>query len=261
MKRYILVAACYLGAIAVPIHAQDDGGDEVIVTASRLSVPTALAPAKPPVVGLRRLADSAVRVIEITSDSRDVEMRRNEVKSMLMDAIDSAKRKGFSLVTGQFALVEVTRENWQDQFPGLSGIAQSEDDNYEDYGDETEDGAVATTFEDDGGTATIRLRVKTKLEGSLDNAQTKIQNFVKGVAATGRSQIIQRGGLSLTIIKPEQYRDEIYQRIAAAAKQAAGFYGPEYGMEIDGLDEEVAWKQVSNTELFLYIPYSFVIKK
>ena len=44
-------------------------------------------------------------------------------------------------------------------------------------------------------------------------------------------------------------------------QRAAGFYGPEYSAEITGLDREIAWAQVSNTEVFLYIPYSFVIAK
>ena len=80
-------------------------------------------------------------------------------------------------------------------------------------------------------------------------------------AATGRSQILQRGELALTIVNPEQYRDEIYKRIAAAVQRAVGFYGSEYGAEISGLDREIAWAQVSNTEVFLYVPYSFVVAK
>ena len=79
--------------------------------------------------------------------------------------------------------------------------------------------------------------------------------------ATGRSLIEQKGGLALTIINPDQYRDEIYRRIAAGAKHAVSFYGPDYGVEVNGLDADIAWQQVSNTEVFLYIPYSFRIGK
>ena len=62
-------------------------------------------------------------------------------------------------------------------------------------------------------------------------------------------------------INPDQYRDEIYKRIATGAKHAVSFYGPEYGVEVMGLDRDVAWQQVSNTEVFLYIPYTFKIEK
>jgi hypothetical protein len=71
----------------------------------------------------------------------------------------------------------------------------------------------------------------------------------------------QKGGLALTLINPEQYRDEIYKRIAAGTKRASDVYGTEYGAEISGLDRAIAWKQVSNTEVFLYIPYSFTITR
>jgi hypothetical protein len=103
--------------------------------------------------------------------------------------------------------------------------------------------------------------VKTKLDGSIGNAQQKINGFVKSVPVTGRSQIVQKGELALTIINPEQYRDEIYRRISAGAQHAVTFYGPDYGLDVTGLDQSIAWKQVSNTEVFLYIPYGFTIRK
>jgi hypothetical protein len=178
---------------------------------------------------------------------------------MLLDAIDRAKRDGFSLVTGQFELTEVTRANWQDQFPGLAGKVNSIDEDDED--DEDDENKPQPAFEDNGNIATARLKVKTKLDGSIGNAQQKISSFVSGVPVTGRSKMEQKGGLALTIINPEQYRDEIYRRIAAGSKHAVTFYDPEYSLEVTGLDKAIAWKQVSNTEVFLYIPYGFSVQK
>lgn len=262
MKIFIgTLLGCAL--LASPVLAQDDDMGEVVVTASRRSqslsdVPISIALPQPPVIGLKRQADSAARNIEIVSDSREADMRKREVQAMLLAAIDRAKAAGFSLVTGQLTLVEVTRANWQDQFPGLSGKADAEDDDDEDYDD---DNGSQSAFEDDGSNATVRLRVKTKLDGSIDNAQAKITGFVKSVPVTGRSQMRQKGGLALTIVNPEQYRDEIYKRIAAGAKHAVSFYGPEYGVDVSGLDRDINWQQVSNTEVFLYIPYSFSVQK
>ncbi len=256
--------------VATPLAAQDDGEGfgEIVVTAnfrnSVSSSPTSIIQ-QPPIIGLKRQADSAVRNIEIVSDSREEGMRKREVQAMLLAAIDRAKRGGFSLVTGQFELVEVTRENWQDQFPGLADKPKSDEDDDDDDedvdDDEDDEDAPLAAFEDDGSTTTVRLKVKTKLDGSIGNAQQKISGFVKAVPATGRSQIEQKGGLALTIINPEQYRDEIYRRIAAGSKHAVSFYGPEYSLDVSGLDRAIAWKQVSNTQVFLYIPYSFVIDK
>lgn len=265
MKAIVLSAIGSLALLATPLLAQDEN-EMVVVTGSLRSnnlnslSPVAVngfVPAIPPVIGLKRQADSAVRNIEIVSDSRDEDMRRREVQAMLLDAIDRASKSGFSLVTGQLELTEITRANWQDMFPELAGKpkADEDDENYDDE-DESEPG-----YEDDGGTLTIRLKVKTKLDGSINNAQQKIASFIKSVPATGRSLIEPGGGLQLTIKNPDQYRDEIYKRIAEGAKHAASFYGPEYGLEVMGLDQDVAWQQVSNTELFLYIPYSFKIEK
>ena len=264
MKAIALAAIGSIALFASALVAQDeDGGGEVIVTGSRISNSgsgTVVGSLQPPVIWLKRLADSAVRNIEIVSDSRESEMRRREVQTTLLDALDRAKREGFSLVTGQFELVEISRANWQDHFPELAGKADPGDEEDDDYG-ENEDNEPQAAFEDNGSTATVRLKVKTKLDGSIGSAQLKINSFVKGVPVTGRSQIEQKGGLALTIVKPDQYRDEIYSRIAAGAKHAVSFYGTEYGLDIVGLDSAIAWKQVSNTEVFLYIPYNFSIKK
>jgi hypothetical protein len=231
------------------------------VTGSRIR-PNANAPAidRRPVVGLRRPADGAVRHIEIGSDSRDEDMRRHEVEAMLLAALDRAKREGLSLVTGEFEVKEVTRDNWRDLFPGLAGTAEPGADDEDDESDD-DSGTVKPGFEDDGSTATLRLMIKTRLSGSIDEAQRRITAFAKSVPATGRSEIRQTGDLALTIVNPEQYRDEIYRRVAAAAQHAATFYGEAYGPDVTGLDREIAWAQVSNTEVFLYIPYSFTISK
>ena len=107
----------------------------------------------------------------------------------------------------------------------------------------------------------MRLLVKTRRTGTIAEAQGRISAFVKAVPATGRSQITQSGPLALTIINPEQYRDEIYRRIAGAAQHASTFYGTGYGVKVTGLDREIAWAQVSNTEVFLFSPYGFTVAK
>ncbi len=274
MKSIAWVAAFSLALLASSASAQEDadgdGSEYIVVTGIRGRSPVAALPLvdRRPVVGLRRAADNAVRQIEITSDSREEDMRRDEVEAMFLAALDRAKREGLSLVTGEFEVTEVTRENWRNLFPGLAGTTDpsADDEDYEDdedYDDDDDDdsGRVRPGYEDDGSIAALRLRVRTRLTGSIADAQRQITTFVQAVPASGRSEIRQKGGLALTIVNPEQYRDEIYRRIAAAAQRAAGFYGPEYGAEITGLDREIAWAQVSNTAVFLYIPYSFVIAK
>ncbi|MFM2409882.1 MAG: hypothetical protein RL481_710, partial [Pseudomonadota bacterium] len=142
-------------------------------------------------------------------------------------------------------------ESWQDD---------SEDDD-EDYDDDDEESRPRPVFEDDGSTTTLRLKIKTKLESTIDGAELKIAKFMKAVPESGRSQLKPKGAMALTIISPEQYRDEIYRLVAAGAKHAGEFYGSDYGLEITGLHSDVAWEQVSDTELFVFIRYNFSVRK
>ncbi len=269
MRFLAAMALAGSALIATAAPAQDDGASEIIVTAQKRTehLPSVMTQLpyldRRPVIGLKRQADSAVRHIEIVSDSRDEDMRKHEVESMLLAALDRAKKDGLGLVIGQYEVTEVTRENWRTLLPALAKKDDSEEEDEDDSDDDDDDNNAKPKpdFEDDGSNATVRLMVKTKLDGTIAEAQKKISTFVKGVPATGRSLITQKGMMALTIVNPEQYRDEIYRRIAEGTKHAAGFYGTEYGATISGLDREIAWTQVSNTQVFLYIPYSFTVGK
>jgi hypothetical protein len=274
MKHAAITTLAGLALLCTPAIAQDGDAENIIVTGSRISGGGRAAPIiEPrPVIGIRRQADSALRSVEITSDSLDDGMRRREVRAMLFDSIDRAQKQGFSIVTGQFTVTEVTRANWQDLFPDLArGSASNysegdkswqEDDDDDDDDDYDDDNSKPKPrFEDDGSETTLRLMIKTKLVGTIDDAERKITAFVKTVPEAGRSQMKQKGALALTIIKPEQYRDEIYRLVATGAQHAAGFYGTETGLEVTGLHGNVAWEQVSETELFVFIRYNFLVKK
>ena len=275
MKRFALAFATSVMVCSSVAFAQDGDLENIVVTGSRISGRGPVAIVEPrPVIGIRRQADSAIRMVEVTSDSLDDGMRRREVRAMLFDAIDRAKKQGFNIVTGQFTVTEITRANWQELFPDLAkgsasdysdedeswqNIDDDDDDDDDDYDDD--DSKPKPRFEDDGSKTTLRLMVKTKLVGTIEEADRKIGEFVKSVPENGRAQMKLKGAMSLTIIKPEQYRDEIYKLVASGAQHAASFYGPEYGLEVNGLHGNVAWEQVSDTELFVFIRYNFAIKK
>ena len=274
MKRLTLALFVGLTLLMPPAMAQDGDAENIVVTGSRIRGYSGIAaigqPEPRPVIGIRRQADSALRSVEITSDSLDDGMRRREVRAMLLDAIDRAPKQGFNIVTGQFTVTEVTRANWQQLFPDLARGSASDysdedeswqEDEDEDDDSDDDDGQPKSLFEDDGSTTTLRLKIKTKLAGTIDEAGRKISSFVKAVPETGRSQMKQKGPMALTIIKPEQYREEIYRLVSEGAKYAAGFYGPEYGLEVTGLHGSVAWEQVSETDLFVFVRYNFVVKK
>lgn len=230
MRLLTMVSAGLLAALPVPLFGQDGLG-EVVVTAQRSS--GEYYSDEQTVIGLRRQADSAVQPVVFTSDSRDEAMRKREIQAMLLDALDRAEGMGVQLVTGDFELVQVTRANYRDL-------------------------VFASGRRPD--TSEIGLMVKARLSGSTGGAQDRIDRFVKAVPPSGRALLEKRGALTLTIVNPDQYRDDIVKLIAENGKRYASYFGADYGVEVGGLNEQLAWAQVSNTEVFLYIPYRFTIK-
>lgn len=233
MKIPVILAGATLLAAAAPLAAQASNAvdiGEVVVTAQRTS--QGFYQQNRPVVGLRRQADSAVMSIQISSDSRDEAERKREIQAVLAAALDRAPGAGVELVTGNFELVPVTRASAKDL--AYSGAGRPD-------------------------TSRVVLMVKAKLAGSTLAAQQRIDAFVKSVPRSGRGLLEPWGGLSLTIVNPDQYRDAIVKLVAEHANRYAAMFGPDYRVTVSGIDGEVNWSQVSGTEVFLYIPYKYSI--
>ena len=237
MRGYI-AALCLAGSVSAPVAAQNADAQnnsnidaEIVVTGSRQSAD--YYDDDQTVIGLRKQADSAVQNVTIMSDSRDEVTRKAEIHAMLSSAIQRAGNSGVQLVTGDFELAPLTATNYKDLVFSKSNRPD---------------------------TSQISFYVKSKLAGSTGSAQDRIDNFIKAVPPSGRALMEKQGRLTLTIINPDQYRDEIVRLIAAEAKKNASYFGPEYGVEVGGLNEQLYWSQVSGTEVFLYIPYRFSIR-
>lgn len=233
MKALAILAVSALLGGAAPLAAQaNNAGDlgEVVVTAQRASQP--FYQQQRPVVGLRRQADSAVQMIQIASDSRDEAERKREIQAMVAVALDRASAAGLELVTGNFELVPVTKTNAKD-LP-YQGAGRPD-------------------------TSRVLIMIKAKLAGTRLATQQRIDGFVKGVPKSGRGSIETYGGLNLTIVNPDQYRDQIVKLVAEHASRYAAMFGPDYRVAVSGIDGQVQWSQVSGTEVFLYVPYSYSI--
>jgi hypothetical protein len=233
MKPAFYLAFAMLVASAAPIMAQQANAPElgeVVVTANRQNA--RYAQQDRPVVGLRRQADSAVIMVAISSEAREEDIRKREIHTMLNAALDRAAASGMELVTGSFELTPVTKANYK-ELPLYNA------------------GRVDTSQ--------VSFMIKVKLAGSTVAAEQKFDAFIKGVPVTGRGAIDKSGSLTLTIINPDQYRDSIVQLVAENAKKYAGFFGSDYAVQINGIDGQVAWSQVSGTDVFLYMPYRYTI--
>lgn len=232
-KTWLASAALVLAVAAGGAVAQDNSNirGEVRVSASRGG--DGYFKESAPVIGLRRLADGAIQDISVTSDSRDLTVRRDEINAMLEAAIRKANAAGVELVTGNFELEAVTLANYR-TLPVRAGRRSD--------------------------TSEVVVTVKTKLSGPTDSAQARIDGFIKSVPATGRSLIEKNGVLQLTIVNPDQYRGQIVKLIADESRRASEAFGADYGVVVSGLDQHLVWNQASENEVFLYIPYRFTVQ-
>lgn len=235
MKRWILAGT--LAAMGTPtaLAAQDEA--MIVVTGSRVDRNNydEYYDDEQSAIGLTRKADNFVKPIFVNSDSRDPETRRAEVTAMLQDVIRLAGREGIALVAGDYKLVPLNDETLK----ALSYGTGSRPD-------------------------TTRVKVYARLPvggayGGVKEVDAAVAAFVKAVPVTGRSYI-ETGGTDLAINNPQAYRGAVVKAIADEAKRYAAMFGPDYGIEIRGLDSELFFKQASETEVFLYISHSFVIR-
>lgn len=233
MKARLALALTLASLTAPAVLAQQATAPavgEVMVTASRGSIP--YAGQDRPVAGLRRTADSAVMSLVIVSDTREAATRTQEIYTVLLAAMDKAAGSGFELVYGGTPIFPVTRANYQD-LPLLGA------------------GRVDTSQ--------LQLLVKAKLSGSAAATQAKLKAFIDSLKGSGRATVSTGGGISLTVIDPDQYRSQIVALVAADAKATTALFGPEFTFSVTGIDGQVVWAQVSSSEVFLYIPYRYAI--
>ncbi len=232
MKMVFVVAAVLFSAVASAFAEQSTEPElgEILVTSTRQNF--SYASEGRPIVGLRRQADSAVMQITLSSESRDAAVRKREIHSMLAAALDRAPAAQIELVTGPHVLTPMTKANYQ-ELPH--------------YGAGRPD------------TSQVSVMIKTRLGGSVVAARQRLEAFVKAIPRSDRGAIDMNGGITLTIINPDQYRETIIKMVAENVRRYASFFGDGYAVRVDGIDGQVQWSQVTGSEVFLYIPHRFAI--
>ena len=233
MKR---IAKALIGmgllACAAPAFAQ-----EIVVTGSRISRNGEYDSSMPaPVLALRRTADFAVQQVTVTGDTRDPDKRREEIYAMIRGAIGLADKFDVQLATGEIVVEPLTLANYR-------SLTLAKDDSRPD--------TESTTF-----------LIKVPLSSDMDAkaALDRFAKFVAGVPAVGRAEMEAKDDLTLSVVKPEQYRDQIVALVAAQTGATAAKFGASYGAEVSGLDRPVQWSRASLTEIFLYLPVTYSVQ-
>ena len=100
---------------------------------------------------------------------------------------------------------------------------------------------------------------KTRLDGSADAARERLETFINSIKGSGRATVESAGTIQLTVVNPDQYRDQVLKLVAEDARHNAALFGPEFTFSIAGTDLPIVWTQVSSTEVFLFVPYRYNI--
>lgn len=230
MRNLHLLAATCLCFAAMPALAQDSEGlDDTYLVSPQQSQQRG----PPPVIGLKRRADYIVIMVSFTSDSRDALVRKEEIHAMLVDAVGKSEAAGLSLATGSPVLVPLTRANYQN---------------------------IALQYAGRDDTSMASVMVSVPLTGTAADAEKRVDSFVGSLKRSGRGTITKSYGNRLVGVRnPEQYRPQIVRLIADDVRANAEVFGPDYRGVVDGIDKPVLWSQVSEAEVFLYLPYSYRI--
>lgn len=247
MKTAACTFALLLALLPAPALAQDLNQGEVVVTASRARptyfdnrtntvVETGEDASGLPALGLRRRADFALLPVIIAGDTRDREQRRQEILTMVRSALERARGAGVELSLGDFFVVPLTADNYR-----------------------------TLAFMGDGRPDSERVAffVKTRLGATAEEANaalTRLEQFVRSVPAAGRAEMRAAGALTLSIVAPDQYRNQLLDMIATDARAVAARFGPDQRVEAQGLDRPVEWRRAGVTEVFLYIPHRLIYR-
>lgn len=229
MRRLFLALA--IAVMATPLSAQDLQTGEIIVTGSRIDQDdySDMMPA----VGLRRDADFLVQGVTIRGDTRDQEQREIEMRTMLRRAIEQSSQSNVELATGDYIVTRLTVEN--------SDALELQNDRRPD-------------------SQRIDFLVKAPLAGStIAAAQASIRKFIETVPEVGRAQMDELGDPTVSVVGPDQYRNQIIARVADDAKRQANVLGDTYAVELTGLNMPVQWARSGPGEILLYIPYELKI--
>ena len=210
----------------------DIGQDEIIVTGSRREADG--YDATQPAVGLRRHADFAIQQVTVTGDTRDPAQRHQEMFETIRAAIAAAGRSGVQLATGETVVEPLTLENYRN----LSLHADNRPD-----------------------AERVSFLVKVPLTDTSDVAAitARITAFVHAVPVSGRALVATTDDLTLSVVRPDQYRGQIVDLVAADARAMAARFGSDYAVEARGVERPVEWSRAGLTDVLLYIPYQITV--
>jgi hypothetical protein len=222
IRSGLLAALWLLGSTT---HAA--GLEEVIITSERIGDGDRSIPA----VTVERRADFLVQRVRLVNDTRAAEGRSKELyETVRLMVADAARHRGMALGHG-------------------SGFFLPIDPDARDLTLMRSNGRPDTDQTD------IYVKVAITPGEDVARAVDALLAFIEKARVSGRTEVIPVDDISLSIVAPEQYRQEIVAKIAQDIALLRSRLGDSCRMEVSGLEQRVQWERSDLAELTLFIPY------
>ncbi len=225
MRAFILSVLLTIGCSQLA-HAQMD---EVIVTGTRIS--------ETPGITLEKKGDFLLLEVNIENDSRELSVRLKEMNATIDNMIAAAKEHP-DIVLSLIDDNDFVRPLSKDTFH--AGIRRGA----------RPDTSVAT------------LKVKTNIPDKVNNAfrlSVKLAEFVDSIDEVGRTKVINYDEVSVSIVDPYQYRNDVRNKIIAEINATTNALNGGYRVIVTGLDGPVKWMRSGDLNLAFYMDYAYEI--
>lgn len=210
-----------------PAQAEDEGAalDRIEVTGSKLSYRDLL---DIPAVAITKRGDYLSQGFTLINDTRSEDGRRKEIDATVRKLIDRAGTR--------YALVH--------------------DDGY--ARTLKRDSPPVTLIEDPKRPDTARVALRLRVDIDSDDPQQieALRRFVRDTPMVGRTEVELDKDTALGMRRPERYRYELIDAIAADSQKIRETMGSGCSVELEGLNTRIDWERVGPLELLLYVPYS-----
>lgn len=225
--RFTLLT-CLLVLIAVPSYAQEL--EEIVVTGT-------LVGSDVPGKHLRRAADNLMIRVQLVNDSRDEDQREDEIHKTLLAAISaSAKNSNIELstVTESGFVIPLTKANYR-----VDLDAGNRPDTSQTY-----------------------FRAKSAVPSSIDDGEAliiELKRFIAELKMVGRTEVFVDGDVEVSIVNPEQYREQAIKLFAEDVRAVTSALGDDYRVVVNGIDEPIRWARAGSLTVAIYIPYQYMV--
>ena len=205
--------------------------EEIVVTARKTSIEVM------PGSFLQRKADFLLLEVAVENDSRDADQRESEIYKTLKDLLAAADKNGdveVSLISEGGIVTPMTKDNYKVKL----GRGSRPD------------------------TSRTSISLKTRIPASEQDGQKlidRLRNFLDAVERQGRTELTAVGEVEVSVVGPNQYRDEVIDVFAKDVKKVTGALDGSYKVVVEGIDEPVGFYRMGLLEIALYIPYRYMV--